>query len=68
MIKASEIIEGTQLVKLSTNMKYNVVTNIVDDVIFLVKDDDDSISFHLFYDDLEDVVYAAEEFGVDLCK
>lgn len=68
MIKASEIIEGTQLVKLSTNMKYNVVTNIVDDVLFLVKDDDDSISFHLFYDDLEDVVYAAEEFGVDLCK
>lgn len=68
MIKASEIIEGSQLIKLSTNMKYNVVTNIVDDVIFLVKDDDDSISFHLFYDDLEDVVYAAEEFGVDLCK
>ena len=66
LIKASELKEG-DIVYRTGNLPFVVVTNIIDDVLFVHLDNMDKyIGHHLFYGDLQDVVFAKEAFGIDL--
>ena len=45
--------------------KYEVITNIVDDVLFLWSEDKVK-GFHIFYDDEEDLEFAKFKFGLEI--
>ena len=45
--------------------KYEVMTNIVDDVLFLWNEDKVK-GFHIFYDDEEDLEFAKFKFGLEI--
>ena len=45
--------------------KYEVITNIVDDVLFLWSEDK-AEGFHIFYDDEEDLKFAKFKFGLEV--
>ena len=48
-------------------VEFTVVTNIVDDVLFLFNENNGK-GIHLFYDDLEDMWYAKTNFGINTDK
>lgn len=48
-------------------VEFTVVTNIVDDVLFLFNENNGK-GIHLFYDDPEDMWYAKANFGIDTHK
>lgn len=50
-----------------TKVEFTVVTNIVDDVLFLFNENKDR-GIHLFYDDPEDMWYARANFGINIDK
>ena len=45
--------------------KYEVITNIVDDVLFLWNEDK-AEGYHIFYDDEEDLKFAKFKFGLEV--
>ena len=45
--------------------KYEVITNIVDDVLFLWSEDK-AEGYHIFYDDEEDLEFAKFKFGLEV--
>ena len=45
--------------------KYEVITNIIDDVLFLWNEDKTE-GYHIFYDDEEDLKFAKFKFGLEV--
>lgn len=45
--------------------KYEVITNIVDDVLFLWNEEK-AKGYHIFYDDEEDLEFAKFKFGLEI--
>ena len=48
-------------------VEFTVITNIIDDVLFLFNENNGK-GIHLFYDDPEDMRYAKANFGIDTDK
>lgn len=67
MLKAYHLKQGDELVDVG-NRLWRVVDNIVGDVLLLqeITSSDNFNGIHLFYDDLEDVVYTKDVFEIDL--
>ena len=68
LIKASELKCGDIVsVVNNTEVKYEVFTNFVGDVLFLVNTNKNTYEgVHLFYDDVADHEWAANKFGIDM--
>ena len=66
MIKACDLKEG-DIVLRHGNVEYEVITNHVGDVLFLLDTTSKEYSgIHLWYDEDEDVVFAKYTFDVDM--
>lgn len=68
LIKASELKCGDIVSVVNNNdVKYEVFTNLVGDVLFLVNTNKDTYDgIHLFCDDVVDHEWAANKFGIDM--
>lgn len=67
MLKASELKNEQLIRRVNTQVDYSVVSNHKGDCLFLCNLESEFYDgFHLFYDSLEDVVFAADAFGIDL--
>lgn len=68
-MKLEDIKHGVLLKNNINGLSYEVIEHIIGDVLFLKLDSEERFSaFHLFYDDLDDVDFAKEAFGIDLLE
>ena len=69
MIKASDLKVGDKICSVN-GIEYEVIENHVGDVLFILNKRDTTkeciAGLHLFYDDIDDLDYAKNTFGIDL--
>ncbi|MBQ0114067.1 MAG: hypothetical protein KBT03_13135 [Bacteroidales bacterium] len=68
-MKLEDVKHGVLLKSKINGLNYEVLEHHIGDVLFLKLDSEERFSaFHLFYDDLDDVDFTKEAFGIDLLE
>lgn len=66
-MKLEDIKQGMKLENKINGLTYEVITHHIGDVLFIKLESEDRFSaFHLFYDDVDDVDFAEQAFGIIL--
>lgn len=68
-MKLEDIKQGMKLENKINGLTYEVITHHIGDVLFIKLESEDRFSaFHLFYDDVDDVDFAEQAFGIILIE